>query len=617
MSYQKRRGSVAAPAGGRPPGGGRLEVGAGRPEVGAGRRKKKTRKKRSGTSKTIKRRSFTPDERRAAVEAHLKSGLSLQDFSKLWDLSHGTLGKWVRKYETEGPKGLERKPHAAKGKMRVARAVRDEIVRAKRFFPDFGLKRLRDHLFRFRGVKVSTGSIGKALKEADVPPTPPPKKKRRRKKKVRRFERSKPGSLWQSDITSYVLTRHGARAYLTVFLDDFSRYVVSFALALHQKQDLVMEALLSGIDRFGKPEEVLTDQGRQYFSWRGKSVFQKYLEKQGIQHVVARSHHPQTVGKCERLWKTVQEEYWSRAQPQELTEAREGLIHFFSHYNHLRPHQGIGGMVPADRFFGAESEVRRSLEARLADNELRLALNEKPRRGVYLVGQIGNQAVSMHGERGRLVIHGPDGVEESFEPRELGMPQEESNERGTDEKAKSPTPEAGEHQAATASGSAGAGPLGVGERGGEDDGPQDGSGDPGDVAGPGEPEGSGGAAGDPDPAGVAAVPAGPVGLGGGSLEAASEPREEHGGAGGGLPLEDAAEDGQTGEGACKSSATGGALEGHAGASAEHEAQGEEPCPGEESCQGECPPISRGRSAGVCESTESEWKREKPWRERTE
>jgi hypothetical protein len=44
-----------------------------------------------------------------------------------------------------------------------------------------------------------------------------------------------------------------------------------------------MEALLEGVQRFGKPEEVLTDQGRQYFTWRGKGEFQKLLDREGIQ----------------------------------------------------------------------------------------------------------------------------------------------------------------------------------------------------------------------------------------------------------------------------------------------------------------------------------------------
>ena len=55
----------------------------------------------------------------------------------------------MRECNEKGLMGLERKPHAAKGKIRIAKAVREEIVRAKRFFPPpSGLKRLRDHFFR-------------------------------------------------------------------------------------------------------------------------------------------------------------------------------------------------------------------------------------------------------------------------------------------------------------------------------------------------------------------------------------------------------------------------------------------------------------------------------------
>src|SRR5204862_5208447 len=103
--------------------------------------------------------------------------------------------------------------------------------------------------------------------------------------------------------------------------------------------------------KYGKPREVLTDQGRQYFAWRGKSAFQKLLVKQGIEHAVARSHHPQTLGKCERLWQSVAEELWDRVHPQELEEARARLKHYFAFYNFFRPHQGIDGGIPAERFF--------------------------------------------------------------------------------------------------------------------------------------------------------------------------------------------------------------------------------------------------------------------------
>ena len=78
-----------------------------------------------------------------------------------------------------------------------------------------------------------------------------------------RFERAEPNQLWQSDIFTFLLRRH-QRLYVTAFMDDYSRYLVSLVVAHHQRASLVMEALARGIAEYGAPREVLTDQGRQY-----------------------------------------------------------------------------------------------------------------------------------------------------------------------------------------------------------------------------------------------------------------------------------------------------------------------------------------------------------------
>jgi transposase InsO family protein len=592
----------------------------GRSEAGVGRRGPGRPKGKAGDSKTAQRKSYTAEERRAAVEAFEKSGLTQDDFSRVWGVSKGSLKNWITKYRNSGPKSLERKPHGGKGKSRLAKALKAEIVRTKHLFPDFGLKRIRDYLCRFRGVKVSPGAIKKTLDTEKVPsPLPPVQKKARRKPPARRFERSKPGALWQSDITSYVMTRHGTRAYLTVFLDDYSRYVVSYALALHQKGEMVTEALLSGIDRFGKPKEVLTDQGRQYFSWRGKSSFQKLLEKQGIRHVVARSHHPQTLGKCERLWKTIQEEFWSRAHPQELEEARKRLGHFLAHYNHSRPHQGIGGLVPADRFFGAESEVRRELEAQHAKNELHLALGEAPRRSVYLVGRIGDREVSMHGERGKLVIHTPEGAAEELHPEQLGMAQEENDgarEAGDGDSAGRPPEKTGALPDAEAGGRTGESTLGVGGGGGAEEGPRDGGGHSGTLAGANEPPGSGQASPGPAAEGVAALPAGAFGAGSGPAQATEGPGQDEGLAPGEQPLETSGPDCEAGERGGELTETRGPTEGTSGASGQLDGPGGETCPDEEGNGEPCPGKPGIRSGEDCKTREPKKESGKPWPEPT-
>jgi hypothetical protein len=421
---------------------------------------------------------------------------------------------------------------------------------------------------------------------------------------------------------------------------------VSFTLALHQKQDLVTEALLSGISRFGKPKEVLTDQGRQYFAWRGKSGFQKLLDKQGIQHVVARSHHPQTVGKCERFWKTVQEEFWSRAKPQDLEEARERMTHFIAHYNHHRPHQGIGGLVPADRFFGAEDAVRDALEAQHAQNELLLALAQEPRRPVYLVGRIGERSVSLHGERGKLVINGPDGEVQALDPEHLGMPKEEMSHGQDDgedggEKAErddrclpddltvparspeegeaidGPTPKENVLWDSQAHGGAGEGFVGVGRGGGEAKSAPGRGGDPGDVAGPGEPQGGGGPSGGAASSGVAAVAAGALGPAGGPFEAAEEPGPDREAARAASPLETAGENCQAGEGGGKSSQPGGSFEGLSDAPGDRQGEGGGSCPVKHDEDPSLPENSEGKSEEDCWNKTRIPGNEGPWRKPTE
>ena len=52
---------------------------------------------------------------------------------------------------------------------------------------------------------------------------------------------------------------------------------------------------------------------------------------------------------------------WSR-----VGDARQRIGLFIDHYNFQPPHQGVGGLVPADRFIRAAPDVLRTLKARVA-----------------------------------------------------------------------------------------------------------------------------------------------------------------------------------------------------------------------------------------------------------
>ncbi|MBK6939004.1 MAG: DDE-type integrase/transposase/recombinase [Planctomycetes bacterium] len=486
------------------------------------------------------------DERRAIIEAFLKLKLPRSVFAAQYGISPGSIANWLKAYEEHGPKGLEPKARGRKqgsgGKPFLPEAVRAQVLETKRSFPHFGMRKVKDYIKRFFGMKVSPGGVRSTLLREDIQPLKVTKKRKRSSDRIRRFERAKPSELWQTDITSFVLTRHSTRVFLVVFLDDCSRYVVAWGLATRPSAAWVCEVVMEGVARFGKPQEILSDRGPQYFAWRGKSAFQKLLDREGIRHVLARAQHPQTVGKCERLWETVGKEFWERAKPQDLVDARERLSHYFAHYNHFRPHQGLDGALPADRFFGAEDALRETIEQAFNDNELDTALSEAPRKRVYLMGQIGDRKVSLHGERGRIEVHTEAGLLEGMNLEDAGVdvharPSELSTTPENDDEAEREaerSEHASEHERGAAepehddrdqgppdaqaalqepaeTGDRGAGPAGSGERAGAQEGAGDVCADPRAVAGQDQQGGDLATSSTPALAGVAAEPASAVG----------------------------------------------------------------------------------------------------------
>lgn len=352
-------------------------------------------------------RRYSPVERKKIVESYLSAQMPKADFCKTWGICAGTLLTWVERYEKDGADGLMNRS-ASRGDRRlgskIAGPLRAEIIEIKKKEPGYGIKKIKHWLYRFRGMKVSTGTVRKTVLAEGLPLVKTKKKRRKSSDRVRRFERARPMQLWQSDITQKNIGIHSMRVYLTIFMDDHSRYIIGWRLQSRQTAELVLDAFKDAVGRFGKPEEVLTDQGRQYFAWRGKSELEKLLEKENIKHVVSRAHHPQTLGKCERFWETLNNEFWTRVKPQDLDEARERLKYFIDHYNHQRPHQGLDGEVPADRFFGIAADVREAIEKSVTENSLRLALGELPRPPAFLIGQVGDQRIAFHGTSGSFFL---------------------------------------------------------------------------------------------------------------------------------------------------------------------------------------------------------------------
>ena len=168
----------------------------------------------------------------------------------------------------------------------------------------------------------------------------------------RRFEAACAGEMYQMDV-SYVYLSGLPVQYLVVIVDDYSRFCVSAELCGDQKGETLLGMLHEACSRHGKPGKLLTDQGSGFYSWSARqTMFQQYLDDQRIEHLVGNPHSPQSQGKVERLIQTLKREWLGRTRFESLAEAAAGLAAYIRGYNYDRPHQGIGGFRPADRFYG-------------------------------------------------------------------------------------------------------------------------------------------------------------------------------------------------------------------------------------------------------------------------
>ena len=364
------------------------------------------------------RRSF--EERLRAVKLHLEEGFTQEMVAKEMGISSAAVYKWVARYRLQGEEGLKSQYGGNRGP-RLAEPVRDKILELKKEEPTRGIKKISQLLRRVFFLQASPETVRKTLKEQGLIKSPP--KPRRNLVRPRFFERATPNQMWQTDIFTFRLG--GRYAYVIGFMDDYSRFMVGADLFRSHTAENVLEVFRVAVGEYQPPKEMLTDNGREYVNWRGTTRFQAELKKNGIHHFKSRPHHPMTLGKIERFWETIWQEFLSRAQFESFESARERIRLWIKYYNHKRPHQGIEGLCPADRFFEIASELRKTIEAGIKENLLEMALRGEPKAPFYMVGRMEGQSVILRAEKGKLKLSIDNGNENKELVYDLKQPQDQ------------------------------------------------------------------------------------------------------------------------------------------------------------------------------------------------
>jgi len=250
-----------------------------------------------------------------------------------------TLYRWIDKYKRYGKIGLEEKKRGRK--VDPINPLFELLVYELWHTFKYGSNK-NWRILKEKGFGVSQRQIQKIHNKYGFKMN---RRKRPSQIKFVKYEWPKPNMLWHTDWTNCPFTGK----QLIAFIDDHSRFIVHAEYFENATTENTILAFQNAIHKYGKPENILTDNGTQFTPARGvKGPFTQWCEDQGIKHILGRVHHPQTNGKIERWFGTYKLEYDKRFSC---------LDEFVKFYNEMRIHQGINFITPLERYNCAINSV--------------------------------------------------------------------------------------------------------------------------------------------------------------------------------------------------------------------------------------------------------------------
>lgn len=299
------------------------------------------------------------EQRYKAVLEVLDDAASITDVARRHGVSRQTVHKWLVRYGTEGLSGLvDRSSRPDTCPHQMPPRVEAKVLEMRRAHPEWGPRTILSRLTR-AGVEPlpSRSSIYRCLvRHVLLEPRP----RKRRPSDYKRWERSRPMELWQMDVTLGVRLADSSRPSVVTGIDDHSRFCVCAKVVARATAIPVCAALEEAMKRHGRPEAILSDNGKvftgRFGPGKGLVRFDRICQEQGIRHLLTTPGSPTTTGKVERFHKTLKREFLDGKVFGSLEEAQMAIDAWVHDYNHTREHQSLGDRPPIARFVLARRE---------------------------------------------------------------------------------------------------------------------------------------------------------------------------------------------------------------------------------------------------------------------
>jgi putative transposase len=167
---------------------------------------------------------------------------------------------------------------------------------------------------------------------------------------------------WAMDLTFFTDSRRCTHAVIGI-LDHGSRLALRLQVLTRRCSWALLGHLCLAIAEYGKPKHLRTDNEAVFKSW----TFNTLLALAGIRHQTTQTHAPWQNGRMERLFGTMKALLRQLVIPSGAM-LQAALDEFRTFYNHVRPHQNLQGLTPAEHFAGlqpadlTQMPVRKAIE---------------------------------------------------------------------------------------------------------------------------------------------------------------------------------------------------------------------------------------------------------------
>jgi hypothetical protein len=188
------------------------------------------------------------------------------------------------------------------------------------------------------------------------------------KEEKRRIIKERMGQLGHIDthyLSKHIIRNNTQKLYVVAIVDDYSR--VAWAEIIESIDSLsVMFGAMRCLNILKAHyqiqfEEIISDNGSEFGNRDTKNKmnhpFERLLIEMGVKHRYIQPYRPQTNGKVERFWRTMEEDLIIDTDFDSIEELKEELLQYMYYYNHERPHQGIDGKKPVEMLEGPQGNA--------------------------------------------------------------------------------------------------------------------------------------------------------------------------------------------------------------------------------------------------------------------